>query len=370
MGRSAPTDAAVKSIRSMEEQGATVEIVQASVADRAALGAIVSRAAQGGAPLRGVVHSAGALDDGVLVHQNWRRFQSVMEAKVHGAWNLHVATEELPLDFFVLFSTSAAVLGPAGQANHAAANAFLDALAHHRRARGLPALSINWGPWSQLGAAARRGVVDRGETQGLSAIDPQSGLEVFDHLLQAGTVQAAVLPADWSKMIASSSAWNMPLLREVASVPRADAVTAAAPEAAAGPTFVQQLEDAPPLKRWPLLVAHVATVAGKVLGLDPSEIDARQGLRDIGLDSLMALELRNRLQRSIDRPLRSTLAFDFPTIDTIARHLADDILQLAGDNVQTVPPPSADGADLLMQIEQLSDDDVERLFASKATLGS
>jgi myxalamid-type polyketide synthase MxaC len=150
----------------------------------------------------------------------------------------------------------------------------------------------------------------------------------------------------------------------------AAAVTAAAPEAAAGPTFVQQLEDAPPLKRWPLLVAHVAAVAGKVLGLDPSEIDARQGLRDIGLDSLMALELRNRLQRSIDRPLRSTLAFDFPTIDTIARHLADDILQLAENNVQTGPPPSADAADLLMQIEQLSDDEVERLFASKATLGS
>src|SRR5690606_30530681 len=106
-------------------------------------------------PLRGVIHSAGVLDDGALLQQSWSRFRTVMAPKVVGSWHLHQLTRHLPLDFFVLFSSGAAVLGSPGQSNHAAANAFMDALAHCRRAQGLPAVSINWGPWAEVGAAAR-----------------------------------------------------------------------------------------------------------------------------------------------------------------------------------------------------------------------
>jgi acyl carrier protein len=319
------------------------------------------------------MHSAGTTDDGVVSQQSWERFRTLMEAKVHGAWNLHAATEHLALDFFVLFSTSAAVLGPAGQSNHAAANAFMDALAHHRRARGLPALSINWGPWSRIGAAARAGAADRGEAQGLGAIDPESGLLVLDHLIRAGAAQTAVLNADWSKLLAPSAGWRPALLRDLEpAAVTAAATTSAAPEAAR-PSFMEELAAAPGLKKWPVLLAHVADQAGRVLGLDPAGLDARQGLRDLGLDSLMALELRNRLQRSVGRSLRSTLAFDYPTIDAIAKHLAVDVLELELESpagaapAPAVEPNAAGVGDLLMDIENLSDEEVDKLFASRVT---
>jgi hypothetical protein len=288
-----------------------------------------------------------------------------MEAKVHGAWNLHAETERLPLDFFVLFSTSAAILGPAGQSNHAAVNAFMDALAHHRRARGLPALSINWGPWSKVGAAARAGAADRGEAQGLGSIDPDGGLRVLEHLMASGVTQAAVVNADWSTLLAPAAGWRPPLVRELE---RATPAVAAAAEPAR-PTFRRELEDAPPLRKWPLLLAHVAEQAGKVLGLDGAGLDPRQGLRDLGLDSLMALDLRNRLQRSVGQPLRSTLAFDYPTIDAIAKHLSADVLGLgAAPSPAAAPAEPAAGSeasDLLLDIENMSDEQVEKLFASR-----
>jgi len=366
MGRTAPSDATGDAIRSMERDGAKIDVTLASVADRSAVANIVERLAAEGTPLRGVMHSAGTLDDGVIAHQTWDRFRTVMEAKVQGAWNLHVVTEGLPLDFFVLFSTSAAVLGPAGQSNHAAANAFMDALAHRRRSAGLRALSINWGPWSEVGAAARAGAADRGEAQGLGSIDPQSGLRVLDHLMAAGVTQAAVMNARWKTMLAPSAGWRPPLLRDLEAEP------AVAPAAApARPSFLREIEDAPALRKWPLLLTHVAEQAGKVLGLDPSGLDARQGLRDLGLDSLMALELRNRLQRSVGQPLRSTLAFDFPTIDTIAHHLALDVLALETESAPAAAPPVGReagheaAADLLLEIENLSEEEVEKLFASR-----
>jgi SAM-dependent methyltransferase/short-subunit dehydrogenase/acyl carrier protein len=371
LGRNAPSEAARASIAAMERAGARVEVTLASVSDRDAIARVIGQLTADGTPLRGVMHSAGTVDDGVVSQQSWERFRTLMEAKVHGAWNLHAATEHLALDFFVLFSTSAAVLGPAGQSNHAAVNAFMDALAHHRRARGLPALSINWGPWSRVGAAARAGAADRGEAQGLGSIDPESGLRVLDHLIRAGGAQTAVVNADWSKLLAPSAGWRPALLRDLQ--PAGAPVSAATPAAPVRPSFTQELEDAPPLKKWPLLLAHVAEQAGRVLGLDPSALDARQGLRDLGLDSLMALELRNRLQRSVGRSLRSTLAFDYPTIDAIARHIAVDVLELQMESAATATPAAgaesnaAGVGDLLLDIENLSDEEVDKLFASRVT---
>ncbi|HET7695303.1 MAG TPA: SDR family NAD(P)-dependent oxidoreductase [Vicinamibacterales bacterium] len=370
LGRTAPSAAARETIAAMERAGARVDVTLVSVSDRAAVTRIIGELTADGTPLRGVMHSAGTVDDGVVSQQTWDRFRTVMEAKVQGAWNLHAATEHLALDFFVLFSTSAAVLGPAGQSNHAAVNAFMDALAHHRRARGLPALSINWGPWSQVGAAARAGAADRGEALGLGSIDPRSGLVVLDHLIGAGVAQTVVVNADWRRLLAPSAGWRPALLRDLEPAQAPAAAAAAEP---ARPAFMQELEAAPPLKKWPLLLSHVADVAGRVLGLDPAGLDARQGLRDLGLDSLMALELRNRLQRSIARSLRSTLAFDYPTIDAIARHIAVDVLELEMESTAAAPPAAAVEAsatgvgDLLLDIENLSDEEVDKLFASRVT---
>ena len=375
VGRSAPGAEAREAIAKMERAGARIEVTLASVSDREAMTRVIGQLTADGTPLRGVMHSAGATDDGVVSQQSWDRFRTLMDAKVHGAWNLHAATEHLALDFFVLFSTSAAVLGPAGQSNHAAVNAFMDALAHHRRARGLPALSINWGPWSRIGAAARAGAADRGEAQGLGSIDPESGVRVLDHLIRAGVAQTVVINADWTRLLAPAAGWRPALLRDLEPSAATATVTAVSVTAApARPAFTEELEEAPALKKWPLLLAHVAELAGRVLGLDPAALDARQGLRDLGLDSLMALELRNRLQRSVGRALRSTLAFDYPTIDAIAKHIAVDVLALemesAAAAAPATPEPAASSAavgDLLLDIENLSDEEVDKLFASRVT---
>src|SRR5439155_12266753 len=160
-------------------------------------------------PLRGIVHAAGVLDDGLLVQQDWRRFEAVMAPKVRGAWNLHTATENVPLDFFVLFSSAASLLGSPAQASYAAANAFLDALAHHRRGRGLAASSIQWGPWKEVGLAAAK--AERGERLaqlGMGSLRPEEALDAFGALLEARVVEAGVLALDataWKTALAAAA---------------------------------------------------------------------------------------------------------------------------------------------------------------------
>ena len=362
MGRRQPSAEALQTIASMRDRGAHVVVVNADVADRGAIAQLIEELEADGTPLRGVVHAAGALDDGVLLHQTWNRFRTVMAAKVLGAWHLHELTRSLPMDFFVLFSSTASLLGHPGQSNYAAANAFLDALAHHRRAQGLPALGINWGPWSEIGLAVRTGTLDRARTQGVGSIDPASGLRVLGHLLQSDAVQACVLPADWPALLASFPTGQQPPLLGLFARPTQAADTGVA---ASTPSLVAELETAPDHLRWGIVLEHVSRETRAVLGLERSTaVDSQQGLRDLGLDSLMALELRNRLQRSVGQPLRATLALDCPTIEAIARCLAAGALGLeapaaAGESNAS----SAD--DVLMNIEQLSDDEVDRMFATR-----
>jgi acyl transferase domain-containing protein len=361
VGRRAPSPAAVEAIRKLEARGVSIRVVPADVADRAALSSLLDQLERDGAPLRGVVHSAGTVDDGVLAHQTWERFRAVMAAKVQGAWNLHALTAPLPLEFFVLFSSSASLLGPAAQGNYAAANAFLDALAHYRRAQGLPALAVNWGPWSEVGLAARGGLAERAQLQGLGAIDPGRGLSVLEHLIASGRTQAAVLPANWAEALAGPDERTPTLLKDLAS--RA-ALPAREPSR---PVLADELAAAPPHKHWPMILAHVTEHARRVLGAPSSaQLDPQQGLRDLGLDSLMAVELRNRLQRAVGRPLRSTLAFDCPTIEAVGRHLMDDVLALTAPSGARADEETEDGDDLLAAIERLSDDQAEKLLARKA----
>ena len=148
-------------------------------------------------PLRGVIHGAGTLDDALLAGQNWGRFNRVLRPKVEGAWNLHRLTGHLPLDFFVMFSSMASLFGSPGQSNHSAANAFLDALAHYRRSRGLAALSINWGPWSELGAAAQLGVHNRLRGSGVGGITTAAGLQALERCLASRAVQLGIVDIDW-----------------------------------------------------------------------------------------------------------------------------------------------------------------------------
>nr|MBA2244702.1 KR domain-containing protein [Gemmatimonadota bacterium] len=318
-------------------------------------------------PLRGIVHSVGVLEDGALLRQEWAQFARVLAPKVDGAWLLHSLTRELPLDFFVLYSSVASLLGSPGQGNHAAANAFLDALAHHRRALGLPALSIGWGVWSRIGSAAERGMAERVAAQGVGTISPEEGLRVLEALLEGGHTQVAVQPVDWSTYL-STAGDLAPWLAEVARNRSAPTVpvheAAIVPPAQQTASLAERLAAAPAGDQRELLMAHVHEQVVRVIGLGPGQsVDPRQPLSDLGIDSLMAVELRNRLGTTLGakRTLPATLVFDHPTIGALTDYLAREVLALdwrvAATTITERP------ADLLDEIEGLSDEEVERLFA-------
>jgi acyl transferase domain-containing protein/acyl carrier protein len=295
LGRSGPSETARPRLDEMATAGARVRVLQADVSDRSDLAAALAGLADG-PPLAGVVHAAGILDDGILAHQTPERLARVLAPKVEGAWNLHALTAGQPLDFFVLFSSAAALTGAAGQGGYAAANAFLDALAWHRRALGLPALSVNWGPWGSAGMAAA--LDDRGAqrlaVRGVGAIKPAQGLDLLGRLLAdpAAPPQVAVLPIDWPRFLeASFPGGNAPAFLEAVAPPPS-------PSADGGAAPLKDLLDAAgPEEQGALVLDWVRERAARILGLGSgAALDPATPLGPLGLDSLMAVELKNRIE--------------------------------------------------------------------------
>ncbi len=324
LGRRAASEAALKTIQMLSEQGAHVVAMQADIALEDDADRVFAEIAATMPPLRGVFHAAGVLDDGIILRQTWERFATVFGPKMLGAWNLHERTRQLELDFFILFSSAAAVLGMPGQSNYAAANAFLDALAHLRRSEGLPALSINWGPWAEAGMAARLSDLNqrRGTSQGVQMLDPEESLTLLGSLINGYQApQVGVIAVDWQVFLKNAAVPR--LLSNIATAAKTDAPVepALTPQAA----LLQQIAGKPQGDWRAIIQAYVRDQVIKTLALSPDDtIDPRQGLFDMGLDSLLAVELRNLLQSSIgpNYPLPTTLIFDYPTIEALSDHLA------------------------------------------------
>ncbi len=267
-------------------------------------------------PLRGIVHAAGVLDDALLPAQTADHLARVFRAKVDGAWNLHALTAALPLDFFVLFSSVAGLLGSPGQANYAAANGFLDALAAHRRARGLTGLSVAWGPWNaDVGGmtSGRTALQTRLTAQGIVPLDPTDALAELDVLLASRQSYAAVLAADWSRVSASAPRL-LPLLTELLPVVRPET-------AVSGGALARQLRTVAPAARRGMLDAAVRERVAQCLGVEVDAVAPRVGFFELGMDSLVALEFRNRLQLDLGVSLPATVAFQYPTPDALVSWL-------------------------------------------------
>jgi acyl transferase domain-containing protein/acyl carrier protein len=312
-GRRPPTAAALARIERLRGRDAQVDVLTADIGHEADVARVLDQIARGPA-LERVFHAAGTIADAVLRHQDRDRIARVFGAKAIGAWHLHRLTRALPLRAFVMYSSSASVIGSAGQANYAAANAVLDAIARLRHASGLPATSINWGPWAESGLAAA--IADRDERrwveQGIQLIAPGEGLDALEACLAGDMAQAIVWPADWSRFLREVS--NDPLYRELGG-----RSTTAVTE-----SFGDRLRAAAPRERSRLLIDHVRTTVGTVLAIDSGQIlDITRGFRELGFDSLMALQLRNRLRRSLGCDLSSTIAFDHPTIETLSGYVLE-----------------------------------------------
>jgi NADPH:quinone reductase-like Zn-dependent oxidoreductase/acyl carrier protein len=361
--RGASADAE-KIINSIKDAGSTTVVTEAlDVSDEAALSELLTRIRRDGPPLRGVVHGAGVLDDAGLIQQDSTRFARVFAPKVQGGWLLDRLTRVDSLDWFVMFSSAAAVLGSAGQANHAAANAFLDVLARERSLQGLPGLSINWGAWTDVGAAADRGLTDRLAARGIGALKPSDGLLALDFLLNEDYAQVAVVPVDWRRYLDSSNR-GYSLLTDVG---KATATERKRTSSNRPPDvdFREQLANAPTARRPAIVSNLVREHALRALGLDPARlIDPRTPLGELGLDSLLSVELRNALRSAIGVPLPATLLFDFPTIAALTAYL---LSVLSPEDDPKVLEPAADvpHGSLLGSIEELSDEEVDRLLAAR-----
>ena len=348
VGRRAPDDAARAAIAELEAQGTRVLTAACDVADRPALAAALDRARREAGPLRGVFHAAGVLADATLDRLTPATLRTPREPKLHGAWNLDRLTEGDDLDAFVLFSSVAALFGTPGQANYAAANAALDALAADRAARGKPALAVAFGPVADVGLAAaeahRGNALARLGFDGLRAAD---AIDAIDRLLASGRAHAVCAPFDAERWLAATAHTGATGLVDAAGAPTA---------AAAGPSLREALEAAPAgAPRRALLEAAVRDEVASVLRLAPQRVPADRALKSLGLDSLMALELRNRLERRSGAALSPTLAWNHPTLAAMAAHLAER-LGLALDAAEA-PAVEPDLDALLAELEQMSDDE-------------
>ncbi|MDJ0702360.1 MAG: SDR family NAD(P)-dependent oxidoreductase [Leptolyngbyaceae cyanobacterium MO_188.B28] len=333
MGRRALSAEAGRIITELEEKGVKVSVQLADVASFQAVSQVMEKIETEAPPLRGVIHAAGVLEDGLLQQISWRRFENVMAPKVSGAWNLHQLSQEKELDFFVCFSSIVAVIGNASQGNYAAANAFMDGLMQSRRIQGLPGLSIQWGPWAQAGMAASLNSALQGRMRqsGFQFISASEGCQVLGQLLAEPVSEVAVAPIDWSSFSQQMSVTKPPFL-EAFLDQATDSIQVSEP--------ILNLQSVTAEERKQLLMAHLQREIAKVLGLSkPGSIEPRQRLLDLGLDSLMAVELRNRLQTTLGQTLRSTLLFDYPTLEELVNHLLSEITSTISDGDST-PLPS------------------------------
>ncbi|MGH9551450.1 MAG: beta-ketoacyl reductase, partial [Terriglobales bacterium] len=287
------------------------------VADRAALARTLEQMRRNNPPLRGIFHLAGVLADGIIHNQTAEQIAKVFHAKVHGGWNLHQLTQQDNLDYFVLFSSVASMLGSGGQSNYAAANAFLDGLARYRKSLAQPALAINWGPISHVGMAAERFEQQKQLAKGMKWITPDEAFRSLGKLLNNPAAdQVGVFAMDWQTALAETDP-ETPWLSEVRPKGQKRKDTPLTHR-----DIGSELSALDEKSRTAHLRAYIDSQVRSVLKWpDDQHLAAEQGFFDLGMDSLMSVELAHRLQRDLGASLATTDIFDYPTIERLTLHI-------------------------------------------------
>ncbi|UYQ66231.1 SDR family NAD(P)-dependent oxidoreductase [Streptomyces peucetius] len=355
--RGAAADGVAELVAELAAAGATVRVEACDVSDRDQLAGILGSLER---PLSAVVHAAGVLDDGVIEAMTPEQVERVMRPKVDAAWHLHELTAGMDLSAFVLFSSVAALIGTPGQANYAAANATLDALAHLRRTEGMPATSLAWGLWAEAGGMAG-GLADvevaRLERMGVGAIPTDLGLKLFDQALAIDAALLAPVRLHPAALRAQARAGVLPaLMRGLVRTP--------ARRAEANMSLAQRLADVADADRERFVLQLVqAQVAGVLGHTSPGAIDPVRAFQELGFDSLSAVELRNRLTQATGLRLPSTLVFDHPTSAAVTQLL---LTEVAGTVAE--PPIDRELKKLEDTLAGIADGDKQRVAGRLRTL--
>lgn len=339
VGRSEPSESVKSQLRQLNLSGAQVIVAQADVSDIQQVARLLASLEQSSPPLLGIIHSAGVLDDGLLMQQNWQRFERVLAPKVLGAWNLHVLTQNMSLDFFVLFSSAAALLGSAGQANHVAANTFLDAFAFYRRSLGLAGMSINWGGWSEVGKVAERQLGEHLSRRGLESFAPQQGLQALEQLFWDSPVQVGVAAINWSSFLERQLAIS-PFFTDLGvEIQQLQSLSKEGTLQSKGDSLHNALLSATPAQRPLLLKSRITEQVAKVLGFPAAKLDIQEPLTNMGLDSLTAIELRNRFNNETGMNLPIIKIMEGVSISKLAELIIE---QFALAQINLSAPPSTE----------------------------
>ncbi len=366
--RRGETAEARKTLQELRETGAEIEAVKADVCSERDMAEVVDKIRSSGRPLRGVVHAAGTSGYCPLVDLEYGSFEPVLRPKVLGTLVLHHLTRNVPLDFFVGFSSISSVWGSKGQAHYAAANHFIDSMAHYRRSLGLPALAVNWGPWSGGGMTSRQDEAAL-ERAGVRALSPARALETLGYLLSprdADTAQLVVADIDWKRFKGLFETTGRRTLLEFIQADREGAESTESTVGAAGATAtgppepgdapapearktVEAFKSLPIAARGGAVTAYVQGEVARVLKMDGAQPSEPQtGFFELGMDSLMALELRDRLEAGLGCALPPTLVFDFPNIETLTGYLCRQLgitVSVGDGGEEYAPARASDAAD-------------------------
>ncbi len=321
----------ITAVQSLEAKGVAVEIAAVDVANRAQMTGLFAEFGKSLPPLRGIIHAAVAMTSWPLTSMPVAALTDMLAPKLQGTWLLHELSQEMALDFFVLFSSTTSLWGVTQLGHYAAANQFMDSLAYYRRAQGLPAISINWGTWSTMRVASSADQ-DKVAQFGLRQMPTTQALAALGELCVSPLPQMVVADVNWATLKAAYEAKRpKPFLAQVQDVQSQNAIQPKA-KAEAVPPLRQQIAGKNAAERHRLVVAQVKQAAAQVLGMPVARLtDTQQGLFDMGMDSLMSVELKGMLETAVGQTLPSTLTFNYPTIDDLAEFLDTEILGEAAD---------------------------------------
>jgi acyl transferase domain-containing protein/acyl carrier protein len=355
-----------EAVETLRRDGAEVVVATGDVANPEHVARVVADIDGSMPPLRGVIHAAMVLDDASVLELNLDRLKTAMAPKMSGAWNLHTLTSNAPLDFFVLFSSAASLIGSPGQGNYVAGNAFLEGLAHYRRARSQPAMTIQWGRLTEVGYVARHeDVSERLERVGLKGFSPEQAVTMLGQLIQLNPIEMGVVRTDWSQWRKYHAAASVLLSHFVDE--------AAADTARDGRGVIREtLLSTEPRERPRLVESYIQRELGRVLRLDAARVDLQKPLNTLGLDSLMAVELTTRIETDlgVTFPLAaltqgsniSQLATQLLALVTASSVPAGGARSKKADARGVPPGDRAKAEDLSGNVDRLSDQEVDSLL--------